>query len=545
MDGARTVTRTRTKTLTKTCAVVLPVLLLWLICWIVFAWGAVQDDAFIHLRYADNLYFHHVITYDGVHPNYGASSLLYVSGLALLRGLTASPDLPHAVSSVMHLLLFGGLAVLLVRIARTSETAGRAGLILLLLLSTPSAVRWLDDGMETVAVVGLVSLLAYVIHSEMYGQTASRTHDAALALLSFLAVLLRVELSLVCVAGFFLLTVGRATHFRKPREIRWRSFGSAALKSLHLLIGCGLGLATIYYTMHFLLPDTALAKSHGIAAWFNPLHDTVHTLAGAFSFGIGLFFFWVLTAILVRRRHAEFTAVTMLANGLFPVLLIASVIRGQEIQGVRYFAWTFVFSSLWNILELGGAVPEARTPANGRWSDMQLMHFFAGLIVLILPLEGVMMFRVLRHRKETLRVFESQRLEVLQGSRGVASDIGYIGYFTNASLCDLAGLVNGRAAGALSSRQRIHACAGTDPDFVFVSMSQLSSIAPAMDFSGWQMCGSYDFTNVTHPDSHYLLVRPAIADQVCKATGRAPESINTLLPSADVLNGTGQGRFGR
>jgi len=66
-----------------------PVLGLWLATWILLSSAGVQDDAFIHLRYADNLLRTHLITYDGVHPNYGAYSLLYVYLLAFLRAFTA------------------------------------------------------------------------------------------------------------------------------------------------------------------------------------------------------------------------------------------------------------------------------------------------------------------------------------------------------------------------------------------------------------------------------------------------------------------------
>ena len=46
------------------------------------------DDALIHLRYAAVLHDRHLISFDGVNPNYGASSLLYVGILALLRSAT-------------------------------------------------------------------------------------------------------------------------------------------------------------------------------------------------------------------------------------------------------------------------------------------------------------------------------------------------------------------------------------------------------------------------------------------------------------------------
>ena len=89
--------------------------------------------------------------------------------------------------------------------------------------------------------------------------------------------------------------------------------------------------------MHVLLPDTALAKSHGIAFWHNPLHDTVYTLSSAFSFGAGLAVFWLLTFFFVVRISHRLTAINMLANALFPVLLTVGSLAGTRDPGSSIF----------------------------------------------------------------------------------------------------------------------------------------------------------------------------------------------------------------
>jgi hypothetical protein len=48
---------------------ILSLLTLWLLGWVAFAWPAVQYDAFIHLRYADNLYLHHTVSYNALEPS--------------------------------------------------------------------------------------------------------------------------------------------------------------------------------------------------------------------------------------------------------------------------------------------------------------------------------------------------------------------------------------------------------------------------------------------------------------------------------------------
>jgi hypothetical protein len=220
---------------------------------------------------------------------------------------------------------------------------------------------------------------------------------------------------------------------------------------------------------------------------------------------------------------------TVLANCFCPVILALSALRGQEIQGVRYFAWTFFVPIVWNILALARS-PEPTTPTrDSRRSSRVALYLFLGLLAVELPFESVAMHRVLTRRSATMRAFESQHLEVLQSRRGIASDIGIIGYFSGAELCDLAGLVNGRAAAQRTSIERLHACLSTDPDFLFVNASQLQPLARIADLSQWTVCGHYDFTNLRTPDTHYLIVRPSIADEVCRATAATPQSIRTLL----------------
>jgi hypothetical protein len=513
--------------MTKMHRIMLPLLAAWLAGWMYLSWAAIQDDALIHLRYADNLFLHHFITYDGVHPDYGASSLLYVAILAFLRGLTASPDLPRAVSSVVHGLLFAGLAWgFCFRLPRQASVARLAAFVLLTLAVMPSAVRWLDDGMETGIAVCLVSLLAWLVHRQFVrsDEAISLGVYLATAALAFLAVMLRTELVLVCAAGTLILAL-RHRGAANGRILSWR----ALLHDSPLLLGGGLALCVILATMHVLLPDTAIAKSHGIGHWLSPLHDTAITLGGAFSFGLGMLAFWLLTLLLAVLQAGRLNAATALANAFFPMVLLLSSIRGQEIQGARYFAWTLFFSVEWNILELA-RLPESavRRERTGRRGALWLAAFLV-LLAVEAPVEIRAMHRVLTHRAQTMRSFESQRLDVLRERRGVASDIGYIGYFTDAKICDLAGLVNGRAAARLTSAERNARCARTDPEFVFGNASQIGSLIGLVNLSGWQVCGSYDFTNVRTLDTHLLAVRPEIAEEVCRATGERPEALGSLL----------------
>ena len=328
-----------------------PVLGLWLLTWIVLSWAGVQDDAFIHLRYADNLFRTHLITYDGVHPNYGASSLLYVYLLSSLRTFTATPDLPRILSSCVHVLLVAGLVLLFVRsIPREARLARLLGLITLIIFVAPSAVRWLDDGMETGLALCLVAALCWITFRQSTRPATPGLQYFAFVILGFFTVLLRTELILLCGLSFVILAWSRSQHGPKSNQRL-----SALLSSSHFLLGGVLAIAFIRLKMHFFLPDTALAKSDGGANWFVASYVTAKVLAGALSFGVGVFLLWLLT-IYVVLRDRRFSTMTFFANLSFPVLFALAAMRGQQIQGARYFVWAFFFSILWNVLELGGAI---------------------------------------------------------------------------------------------------------------------------------------------------------------------------------------------
>src|ERR1700733_2179221 len=228
----------------KTYRIVVLLMAAWLVACIVFTWASILDDALIHLRYADNLLHTHHITYDGVHPNYGASSLLYVSLLAVLRSFITSPNLPRGVSSVVHLLLFFGMAILLARsIPRQSARVRLLGLILLLLLIVPSAIRWLDDGMETGLVLCFTSLICWLTFRESHRTATPAQSYVGLVALGFFTVLLRTELAMLCAIAFAILPLKRAASHGQPKSLR--TWFNAALSSSHLLVGNLLAMVAI------------------------------------------------------------------------------------------------------------------------------------------------------------------------------------------------------------------------------------------------------------------------------------------------------------
>jgi hypothetical protein len=512
----------------------IPVLTLWLAVWIVLSWPGMMDDAFIHLRYADNLFRTHFITYDGVHPNYGASSLLYVYLLAFLRTFTSSPNLPRVVSSCVHLLLFAGLVLLFLRaIPRQSLLARLLGLTMLILFTAPSAIRWLDDGMETGLALCFVALLCWVTFRQSTRSTTTGLQYLAFAALGFFTVLLRTELMLLCGLSFVILAW--QTFFATNNTANPNQRLKAIISGSHLLLGGLLALAFIRIKMHFLLPDTALAKSIADAPWSSTLVASAKVLGGALSFGAGMLLFWLLTLFLLSRvRHLSTT--TLFANSVFPVLLVLAVLRGQQIQGQRYFAWAFTFSILWNILELGriSPPPPEKRPPEKQPSKKQPgstpAYVFLALLLLALPLESIALYPMLKSRTALLQQFESNHLERFEGKPGIAVDVGLIGYFSRADICDLAGLVNGREKARETPAQRIASCVAAHPDFLFSDEATINDLRPFLSYSDWQACSQfYEFKNVISFNRHYLIVPRAVAPQVCREVSNSvPVEVESL-----------------
>ena len=223
---------------------------------------------------------------------------------------------------------------------------------------------------------------------------------------------------------------------------------------------------------------------------------------------------------------------------LFPVLLLLSALRGQQMQGARYVLWTFLFSSLWNILAI--ASPRLADP-HSAWPELRDRRQFAFttalvlILLLLLPIDVVSMYRVLAHRAHTMRYISSEHLQQLSGLQGTSMDIGYVGYFTQANICDLAGLVNGRTAAALTVTERGRRCAALQPDFVFGNASQIDLITQFQSLRGWRICDGYDFVNVRGADRHYLVASPKNAEKICAAAGKQPapaDDLSRIVPQA-------------
>ena len=497
----------------------------WLLVWLRLSWPAMQDDALIHLRYAVNLLQHHMISYDGVHPDYGTSSLLYVWLLAGLRAFFTTPVLPRAVSSVFHVALFTGLAWAFARALRSApKLAWGFALLLLAVLAMPMAVRWLNDGMETSLTLCLVALLAFAVSRLGHSERISSRSAAWLFVLGLAATLTRVEyLLLLCVASMTLF-LERREHAAE-RVVTGRP--SPAVRCAAPLLGSLLGAAAILGTMHALMPDTAIAKGDDHATLPATGHAVLTVLAGSASLGVGLLALWLLTAAAVIAHRRRVSPALLVANSPFPLVVVLAALHGQQVQGVRYFLWTLLFPVLWNTLELRWRAEEPGRSAARALSIAT--YVVAGMLLVLAPIESKLLYKEFRAREASLAQFRAQHLERLHAMTLVASDIGYIGYFTDSPLCDVEGLVNGRARAAMPYSERVMTCAAEHPQYAFVSPSSLGDLNYRMSLKDWSICAVYDLANLRASGLHYLIASPEAAANVCAAAGNKPQPLEPVI----------------
>ncbi|HEY6421518.1 MAG TPA: hypothetical protein VIX59_21175 [Candidatus Binataceae bacterium] len=483
------------------------------------------DDALITLRYAEQLDRTRRLTFNGNIQSYGVSSLLYVGIVASVYAFWQSVFVTKVLS-----VIFYALTCIVVTREASRAPAGPARTLwwwTLAVLLSPTAMRWLSDGMET----SLTALAALIVTRAAYtcaDGLEPRRHYLAMAALGAAAILLRLEFCAIigCATGAILLS-------------RWESAGrpglgaatKIALPESHLAVGGILALAAIRLGLGQTIPDTAIAKSvPGMAFTFTQYKYYVTVFAGAFSLGIGLPLIWIISAIAVCRVSRGIRLVSIaIVNASFPILILAALERGQIIQ-IRYFVAPLLFMVAWNLFALADATrgrPAARAPAHRR-----RFAIAAAVVVCVFTAESMAVHRIIRDRSQVLLAMRAQHLDLLADKRGMAWDIGFISYFSHAQLCDMAGLTGGRAWAQDQPGNRAKICAAWSPDFVFLNPEQIGFVTDYMALDSMLVCHQYRFQNMLTTESHYLLVKPEIASELCPDASSAAPLIRTARAEA-------------
>jgi hypothetical protein len=468
--------------------------LAWTAGWLWLGRFAMLDDALIHLRYAHRLLQSGFFTFDGTTPSFGASSPAFVALLAAFSTVSRSPLLGKAVSAVAYLALLATVAWR----ARNAR-AGRSGwLVLALALVSPMALYWLADGMET-GLGALLSILLALVVQPAPGEELQELRAGGF-LIAFgaglAAVVTRVELSLAIffavIASLPLVPVRRL--LQRP---------------LFLALGGLTGMATLYAIFGQVTPDTALAKRTLPVSFVAALYQVGRSTASSLTFGLLVVTLWLGSFLAAWRRAGRSARVSLvLANLLFPTLVEMIALRGQILHGVRHVLWAYLFLIAWN-LGLLALTPRVNEPAPSpvRWRAG--LAAAALLVAAAWAWEGSRVARLLASRNQLFLAMRGQSLERLRSTTGAAFDIGFISYFTEARMLDFSGLVNGRAMAVMPIAERTARIAAENPDFLFLSSHQASSLQGALDLGAYTVCERFQISSLSSVEPYVLAVRDA------------------------------------
>ncbi len=474
------------------------------------------DDAFITLRYAQHLVQSGELAFNPHLPSRGNSSLLYTYVVALVYSLYPSP-LDTKFLSVMFDAILS--AAIFFRFFRAkSDAAAALWLALLVVILSPMGFRWLTDGMET----SFHCLLAYAIACSA---SATTTYErpwprfALLTILGLAAVLLRVEASLlVASASIGLLVRSISSEKRGARA----PIINKVLSASHLSVGAMVGLAIVILKYGAILPDTAAAKSVKSSAFtLGHLIYFAHAVGGSFTLGIGLIVLAAGSAALAYvAQNSTGEKLAILAGNLpFPTLWLVAWSRGQEAQ-IRYFLASLIFAIVWNLTSLDKATSLDRvSPRQAdrvqRWVAPAIAGFLMLAILAYVP-ETARVYHIGETRAHSFLAMRSEHLEALASSTGVAAEIGMIGFFSQAQICDIGGLVGGRDWAAMRFVDRIKACAERSPAFVFANAPQIDDLRKYLDIDAMKPCFNYPLPNVSTEDVHTLYVDRKFFGILCK-----------------------------
>ena len=201
---------------------------------------------------------------------------------------------------------------------------------------------------------------------------------------------------------------------------------------------------------------------------------------------------------------------SILVNFSLPFMLILVALKGQIIQGIRYFIFIESFLITFNYLYF-----------YNNFDNPNLLHFnkikksFLIFLFTITTLWFINDFhalaRISKGRSETFFNLKKQDFTCFRESKTIAWDVGMIGYFSNSYILDVNGLVNGRDIAKLSNELRIKSFIKNNKiDYIFANESQYNSLNQFIDLYDWLEIGRFDFPNfrVDSSDTHYLLKSP-------------------------------------
>jgi len=265
----------------------------------------VTDDTFIHLRFAKNLLERGEFSFNPGEQTYGATSPLWVLGLALLMKIGLAPlTAAWFLGAVCGLILILAACSIVERLTFASHWKV---LLMLLVVSDVWFLRWTFSGMETplataLLVILLIPLVSHRTRGPMWHRYLAWGIGAGLAGLVRPEFLVMAPLALPWLLWFEYFRAGgmggsSGRHRARPHAPLLAGISGWLLVVLPWLIFAWISFGRIF-------PETASAKSIGFSLnpviWYPYLARSVGLLA------VSQGFLWtglVLLIILILRRH--------------------------------------------------------------------------------------------------------------------------------------------------------------------------------------------------------------------------------------------------
>lgn len=472
------------------------------------SWHHFLDDAFIHLRYAENLSRLGIFSYNGRDIDFGISSPGYAIILSMLvpDGVAADPMMPKYTSVFAYGILVCVVSILFF----TEKRLQLVYFVFLAALVSPSAIRWLTDGMETSIVALLAVAIAWFLNRAV--QTGRRIDTLFLLLVLTIAPLFRIE--------FFALTLFALIMASWSVLFRRKTSGTAIVATLISPVP-----ACVFYWTVFgsILPDTAGAKALGMELRFEDVFGYILSLIRAHMASplfASLLFATTLLSLVWSWRVLTQKSKDERSDVLFELFLIASmllsflallVFRGQVIQGIRHFIWIEVFTAAFLLFSVSRR-HQANSPPTRTWAAKRSITFAFAFLALVVNYAEYRIFKpVFDGRSETFLSMRAASTEAYRNRSCVAYDVGFFGYFYGCDVFDINGLVSGPEIAAMTRHERLQLMASRQPELLFVNQTQLDTVLEFLYVprSEWRLLAEYDFPNASgNTDTHYLLAAP-------------------------------------
>lgn len=386
------------------------------------------DDAFIHLRYAENFLRTGTFYFNEGQLSFGASAPLYMMAISATGSLFFREHWPFLVKSAGIIFHLAGIILILwyAFSATGSDCFGRrvsmiAGLGLM--LASPATARWLLDGMETA--LGLFCAAGTAAAGSRWFVMKSRPRAPeviATVVVFSVTCCLRIDFIIYTLVATALVLLNR-------RPARTLVLILSILISICFYIW-------IFHTTGSIDPESALAKRLGgpDPGWI-------------IDFGIAMAAvspFWLVGAVLLiilgARQGLPSRQRVFLLSGAVPIAAVVcwGVLTGQKVQGARYFVPAFGFA--WIFLLRSLTLLDIRKVDTFQLKSVQM------IVLAALILSCVHVAVIYKPLSRVLHEHAFHLPERLKGPDRLigARDVGLIGWYSGARMLDLVGLVNGR-----------------------------------------------------------------------------------------------------